>query len=112
MQAQSPSANINHVRHRRPKGKQNEREQRENQRKDCKYCGSQHDKGRCPAFGKLCQKCEKRFAKVCMSKQAKRVDNIENESERDSSDENTNEFFVDSVSQSEDLQTQNKTTES
>ena len=106
-------SNINQVRHRRLRGKQNERKQRENQRKECKYCGSLHDKGRCPAFGKLCKKCEKRnhFAKVCMSKQAKRADNIDNESERDLSDENTNGFFVDSVFQSENPQTQNKTTD-
>ena len=34
-------------------------------------------------FRKLCKKCEKRyyFAKVCTSKQAKRIDNIDNESE-------------------------------
>ena len=103
MQAQSSSSNINQVRHYGLRGKQNERKQRENQRKECKYCGSLHDKGRCPGFGKLCKKFEKRnhFAKVCMSKQATRVDNIDSESERDSSDENTNGIFVDSVSQSE-----------
>ena len=109
MQAQSLFSNINQVRHRRLRGKQ----QRENQGNECKYCGSQHDKGRCPAFGKLCKKCRKcnHFAKVCRSKQAKRVENIDKESERDSSDENTNGFFVDSVSQSENPQSQNKTTD-
>ena len=45
-----------------------------------------------------------------MSKQAKTVDNIDNnESERHSSNENTNGFFLDSVFKSENPQTQNKT---
>ena len=113
MQAQSLSSNINQVCHRRPRGKQDEQKQRENQRNECKYCGSQHDKGQCLAFGKLCKKCGKcnHFAKVCRSKQAKRVENFDKESECDSSDENTNGFFVDSVSQSENPQSQNKTTD-
>ena len=66
-----------------------------------------------PRFWKLCKKCEKcnHFAKVCRSKQAKRVENVDKESERDSSDENTNGFFVDTVSQSENPQSQNKTTD-
>ena len=113
MQAQSPSSNIDQVCHRRLRGKQNERKQRENQRNECKYCSSQHDKGWCAAFGKLCKKCGKchHFAKVCRSKQAKRVENIDKESERDASDENTNGFFVDSLSKSENPQSQNKTTD-
>ena len=44
-----------------------------------------------------------------MSKQAKRVDNIDNESERHSSNENTNGFFLDSDFKSENPQIQNKT---
>ena len=48
LQAQLPFSNINQAHHRRPRGKQNERKQRENQRNECKYCGSQHDKGRSP----------------------------------------------------------------
>ena len=35
MQAQLPSSNINQVRHRKSRGKQNKRKQRENQRKEC-----------------------------------------------------------------------------
>ncbi|XP_067940192.1 uncharacterized protein [Watersipora subatra] len=37
----------------------------------CKYCGSSHDRGRCPAYGKECMNCKRRghFAKVCKSKQ-------------------------------------------
>lgn len=33
----------------------------------CGYCGSQHIKGKCPAYGKICAKCGKKnhFQKVC-----------------------------------------------
>ena len=44
-----------------------------------------------------------------MSKPAKRVDNIDNESERHSRNENTSLFFLDSVFKSENPQTQSKT---
>ena len=39
---------------------------------DCKYCGSNHKKRQCPAFGKECNKCHKKnhFAKLCKSKTA------------------------------------------
>ena len=38
----------------------------------CKFCGTIHRRGSCPAYGKTCQKCSKRnhFAKVCRSVQA------------------------------------------
>ena len=38
--------------------------------KDCSRCGYQHDKGKCPAQGKRCAKCQKlnHFASVCQSK--------------------------------------------
>ena len=74
-------------------------------------CGSQHDKGRCPAFGKLCKKCEKPITLpkyVCPNKQRELTISI---MKADSSDENTSGFFVDSVFQSENPQTQNKTTD-
>ena len=37
---------------------------------DCKYCGSNHKKRQCLAFGKECNKCHKKnhFAKLCKSK--------------------------------------------
>ena len=37
---------------------------------DCKYCGSKHEKGRCPAYGKECSVCHKKhhFASVCRNK--------------------------------------------
>ena len=102
MQSKIPQNQIDQLRHRRGKekqqyrGKQSEREKRENQRKDCRYCGSQHDKGHCLAFGKVCKKCEKRnhFAKVCLSR---KVDEINAPSSSHSSDESTDSFFIGSV---------------
>ena len=29
------------------------------QSRTCKYCGNAHQKGRCPAYGKMCNKCRK-----------------------------------------------------
>ena len=36
----------------------------------CRYCGTKHSRGKCPAYGKQCLKCSKRnhFASVCRSK--------------------------------------------
>ena len=50
----------------------------------CKYCGNMHQRGRCPAYGRMCNKCRKwnHFASVCQSKS---VNNIEQE--QSSSDE-------------------------
>ena len=35
----------------------------------CKYCGSSHQRGKCPAYGKTCSKCHKlnHYASVCLS---------------------------------------------
>ena len=97
-----PQNQIEQLRHRRGieiqqyRSKQSEREKRGNQRKDCRYCSSQHDKGHCPAFGKVCKKYEKRnhFAKVCLSK---KVDEINAPSSSHSSDESTDSFVIGSV---------------
>ena len=37
---------------------------------NCKYCGYQHVRGRCPAYGKSCKKCggKNHFAKKCTVK--------------------------------------------
>ena len=38
--------------------------------RDCKYCGSNHQRKQCPAFGKTCKSCGKKnhFAKKCRSR--------------------------------------------
>ena len=33
--------------------------------KACAYCGRLHEKGRCPAYGKVCSSCGKHNASVC-----------------------------------------------
>ena len=47
----------------------------------CKFCGSDHARGKCPAFGKKCLNCSKpnHFAIVCLSaqnKQSKQVNSV------------------------------------
>lgn len=38
---------------------------------DCKWCGSSHPKGKCPAYGKTCSNCGKtnHFVKACRKKE-------------------------------------------
>ena len=38
---------------------------------DCKFCGKAHDKGKCPAYGKVCNKCgcKNYFKSKCRSSQ-------------------------------------------
>ena len=40
------------------------------ERRSCKYCGRQHERGQCPAYGKTYGNCGKQnhFEKVCMSR--------------------------------------------
>ena len=79
MQSKTSPNQVDQLRHRKDKprnrGKQDNQGKRDNQRKIYLYCVSQHDKGRCPAYGKLCKKCGNRnhFAKVCLSNQIKEM---------------------------------------
>ena len=67
----------------------------------CKYCGLKHEQGKCPAYGKICNICNKRnhFQSVCKSKQ-KSVQKIEQEMSDDAdvfllnSDTNLNPNFT------------------
>ena len=74
----------------------------------CKYCGYNHDKRRCPAFGKTCAKCGRRnhFAAMCKadeqqgSKGRSKVNELEYEDTegRDiSCDPDGNNFVIESV---------------
>ena len=102
MQAQSPSSNINQVRHRRPRVKQNER-------KNVKIRISIKDGAPLlENYAKNARNAITLLKYVGPNKQRELKISI---SERDSSDENANGFFVDSVSQSENPQSQNKTTD-
>ena len=57
-----------------PRNKSKQREHQPNSSSSpttnqCKYCGSSHQRGKCPAYGKTCSKCHKlnHFAAVCLS---------------------------------------------
>ena len=61
----------------------------------CKYCGTQHRRGKCPAYGKTCTKCSKlnHYASVCLS-------NPRNVHFAEMQDEAKNdEFFIGTVTQ-------------
>ena len=77
----------------RPRQDRPEMTRNNDQSRARKYCGNMHQRGRCPAYGRMCNKCRKwnHFASVCQSKS---VSNIEQE--QSSSDEKT-EFFVGTV---------------
>ena len=62
--------------------------------KDCRYCGGEHNRGNCPAYGKECRKCLKRnhFSKVCNSR--KSVKAIEKNDSREDINDN---FFIDVI---------------
>ena len=65
--------------------------------KACKYCGKLHEKGHCPAYGKVCSACGKQnhFAAVCLSSKRVKLVHVENTSS--STDSDDNEFFIGAV---------------
>ena len=72
---------------------------RQNTIQDCKYCGRDHQKGKCQAYGQKCKNCGKmnHFANKCMSKTAsyrtrKPVHRLEEQSESD-----PDEMYLDMV---------------
>ena len=56
---------------------------------DCTYCGSKHQKRKCPAWRKTCKKCGRKnhFADVCRSKTKVKVHQVVTDSEDSDSDE-------------------------
>ena len=61
--------------HGRPKKKSKNKDSRQKSRfqsgiRDCKYCGGNHQRRQCPAYGKDCKACGKKnhFAKKCRSR--------------------------------------------
>ena len=41
----------------RPRQDRSEMSRNHDQSRTCKYCGNMHQRGRCPAYGKMCNKC-------------------------------------------------------
>ena len=69
--------------------------------KDCQYCGNTHQRRKCPAYGKICKKCNRKnhFASVCRSK---KVNNVEDERKDEEevcmvNEDGKDQFFVGSV---------------
>ena len=63
---------------------------------NCKYCGSNHQRGACPAFGQRCNNCgrQNHFAKVCLQKKYSPVSALTQHTRPDSSDEDSGEFVA------------------
>ena len=64
--------------------------------KRCKFCAGSHSRGRCPAYGKQCNKCRhnNHYAKCC----TKRVQEIEEENFNYTSDSSSaTEFYIGSI---------------
>ena len=51
----------------------------------CKFCGRQHRRGNCPAYGVECQKCHKsnHFASFCISRRPKPAHTVESDDDYD-----------------------------
>ena len=63
---------VNTLRQNNKKWNQQQRKFGDTRRGPCKYCGSDHQQGACPAYGQRCNNCgrQHRFAKVCLQKKA------------------------------------------
>jgi len=57
---------------------------RQSQKRNCGKCGRQHEREKCPAYGKTCFKCQKlnHYASCCKSKEDAQV--VDADSDRDS----------------------------
>ncbi len=63
----------------------------------CKFCSGSHQRGKCPAYGKRCHKCQQRnhFEVCCPEKEVKSV--AENNTPTTSSSDDEDEFYIDMV---------------
>ena len=70
----------------------------------CKYCGTQHRRGQCPAYWKICAKCSKvnHFASVCLSSnRSVHYANTQNEIEQEYLPD-SDHFFIGTVDEEPD----------
>jgi hypothetical protein len=69
-----------------------------NRNRACGRCGSTHEYGKCPAYGKKCKRCEKKghFKKCCKTKTQHTLSDNTNEPDQHSIDQ-THTLFTDSL---------------
>lgn len=64
---------------------------------DCRSCGFTHGPRKCPAFGRMCNKCKKygHFEKVCRSQYVREI--FGNEEDEENQDEDMEEYLVTTI---------------
>uniref|UniRef100_A0A8C2B8P6 ribonuclease H n=1 Tax=Cyprinus carpio TaxID=7962 RepID=A0A8C2B8P6_CYPCA len=72
---------------------------RQNMIQDCKYCGRDHQRRKCPAYGEKCKKCGKmnHFSSKCMSKTLSYATKKPIHMVEEHSDSDSEEMFIDMV---------------
>jgi hypothetical protein len=87
---------VNALRQNNKKWNEQQRKFRDTRRGTCKYCGSNHQRGACPAYGQRCNNCgrQNHFAKVCLQKKHSPVNALTQHTHPHSSDEDSGEFVA------------------
>ncbi len=88
---------INRGRDKLPRGPDKRSKHPDNVINKCKFCSGSHQRGKCPAYGKRCHKCQRRnhFEVCCPEKEVKSV--AENNTPTTSSSDDDDEFYIDMV---------------
>ena len=69
----------------RDQGGRDDKDENQKLIRKCKFCGRQHRRGNCPAYGVECQKCHKsnHFASFCISRRPKPAHTVESDDDYD-----------------------------
>ena len=88
---------INRGRDKLPRGPDKRSKHPDNVINKCKFCSGSHQRGKCPAYGKRCHKCQRKnhFEVCCPEKEVKSV--AENNTPTTSSSDDDDEFYIDMV---------------
>ena len=77
---------------------ENERQSKpkETRRGSCRYCGGNHRRGVCPAYGQTCHNCGRKnhFSQVCSQKKNLPTNTVTQQNQPDSSDEDSGEYVA------------------
>lgn len=80
------------------KKKENERQSKsqETRRGSCRYCGGNHRRGACPAYGQTCHNCGRKnhFSQVCLQKRKLPANVVTQYNHPDDSDEDSGEYVA------------------